>query len=62
MLWEKDKSEQELVELTKKKAIDGAFDAVIDLVNSASTAKTVFKCTHRVSFLLDKNLFHESVF
>ena len=49
ILWEKDKSEQELIEMTKEKALDGGYDAVIDLVNATVTAERAFKCTHRVS-------------
>ena len=51
VLWDRNRSEQELVDATKQKAIDGAYDGVIDVVNSTVTAERAFKCTHRVSKL-----------
>lgn len=48
VVWDLKKSDEELVEITKKKAIDGGYDGIIDVVNSTITAERAFKCSHRV--------------
>nr|XP_002119381.1 uncharacterized protein LOC100184065 [Ciona intestinalis] len=49
VLWDRNLSEAEAIEITKKAGTDGGFDGVIDMVNSKITAERGFKSTHRGS-------------
>uniref|UniRef100_H2YJ09 Alcohol dehydrogenase-like C-terminal domain-containing protein n=1 Tax=Ciona savignyi TaxID=51511 RepID=H2YJ09_CIOSA len=57
VLWSRELGEEEAIEITKKAAIDGGFDGVIDIVNSKITAERAFKSTHRGSTLVMVGLY-----